>query len=141
MAVPAPSFVLHIRIGGDRMIQIYEDYYLDADTQQFILTKKRVSKPSEKNNVEGGKVYFTAIGYYQRIEGIFDRVVRECEKDCIMSESVVTFKDLIDRMSGIVGTLSGLIHEFETVTYKDAHSKGNDNDGVFEEVFESEDEE
>lgn len=105
------------------MIHIFGDYYLTADNNNFILTKKCVSTPNQKNDFQGGKVRYENIGYYQRMSAIYDRIVRECEKDIIMYEEVETLRDFIDKMSGVIGMLEGTIREFERVTIKDVSSK------------------
>lgn len=119
MAVSDSDACVCVWIGGNAMIQIYGDYYLSADSLQFILMRKIVAAPSASNKFVGGNVSYKAVGYFQRMEKVFERVATECEKDILQDENVKTITDFIDRTSGIIGTLEGIIHRFENVKHTD----------------------
>ena len=97
------------------MIQLFEDYFLDADPNNFKLVRKRQVREDKRKDENKDKDVFTVIGYYQSLDGLYKRLVRECEKDVIMSENVRTLADFISRMSGIVGCLEEATKKFETI--------------------------
>lgn len=108
------------------MIQIYNDYYLAADSMQFILLKKTYTKPTFLNNYQGGTIKFEKIGYYKYLYSVYESIVRDCERNALQDENVSSFRDFLAMMSGIIGTLEGTVKELERVKKSQLQLKVDD---------------
>lgn len=97
------------------MVHLFKEYYLDADANNFRLVKRREVDISKRKEENKNKETYVIIGFYQSIGGLYNRLVRECEKDIIMDENVKTVADFIARMSGLVGNLEGTLKVLETI--------------------------
>ena len=97
------------------MIQLYEDYYLDSDSYNFRLVKKRKPKEDKRKEENKDKDALTIIGYFQSLDNLYERLIRECEKEAIADENVKTLKDFVMSMSGVLGMMAGAIKQFESI--------------------------
>ena len=92
------------------MIQLYKDYYLDADANCFMLKQKKVLV-NQKTKEEYDN--FTTLGYYSSLAGLYRGFIREAEREAIMDGEVQTFADFIEKMHDVFSTLHNNIMALE----------------------------
>lgn len=73
------------------MVQVYKDYYIDADPLQYTLERKKVRESGEN----AGSDYFIVIGYFTRLDFLFNRLLEQVGRDAIMDENTKTVKDVL----------------------------------------------
>ena len=79
------------------------------------LVKKRKPDAKKRKEENKDKDAFETVGYYQSLDNLYERLIRECERDSIKDENVKTLKDFVMSMSGLMGMLSGTVKLFETI--------------------------
>ena len=94
------------------MINIYNNYYICADDNNFMLKRKIVNKKKDT-----GEEYdsFKTLGYFTSLHGVYSYFVREVEKDILSSEDVTTLHDFIRQMDEVISELSYTIRELESL--------------------------
>lgn len=110
------------------MIQIYKDFYLGATSTCFVLMQQKVVEPSHLNHFKGGNVKYDTIGYYTKIESIYQRIVRTIEKDLLQDEEIKTLKDFIQKMCSIISEIEQTVHQFERIKVADIRASGQDDE-------------
>lgn len=92
------------------MINLYGDYFIDADENNFMLRKKILSKKKDSDEVTER---FVPVGYFSSIDRAYAFFVREIEKDIIMDENTTCLRDFITKMNEIISHLTFTIKEYE----------------------------
>jgi len=98
------------------MIQLYGEYYLSADDNNYILLKKY--PPQKRKPVEDGKEIEDVvkyIGYYQSLCKMYERLVKALARDTIQEESVKSFEDFIKYMDEKIASVKENVEKFESI--------------------------
>lgn len=93
------------------MINLYKDYYIDADENNFVLKKKIFGKTKTGEERET----FRPEGYFASMSGLYAFFVREVEKEVISSESVTTIHDFIEKMNDVIEELKYFTKRLEDI--------------------------
>lgn len=93
------------------MINLYKDYYIDADENNFVLKKKVFGKTKTGEERET----FRPEGYFASMSGLYAFFVREVEKEVISSESVTTIHDFIEKMNDVIEELKYFTKRLEDI--------------------------
>ena len=102
------------------MINIYNNYYISADDNSFMLKRKIVNKKKDT-----GEEYdsFKTLGYFTSLHGVYSYFVREVEKDILSSEDVTTLHDFIGQMDEVISDLTYTIRQFESLEFAKKRAK------------------
>lgn len=94
------------------MINIYNNYYICADDNSFMLKRKIVNKKKDT-----GEEYdsFKTLGYFTSLHGVYSYFVREVEKDILSSEDVTTIHDFIEKMNDVIEELKYFTKRLEDI--------------------------
>jgi hypothetical protein len=105
------------------MIQIYKDFFIDADANCFMLREKK-TLTNKKTQEEYDN--FTTLGYYSSLAGLYRGFIRVVERDAIMDERVQTLGDFIESMDDLFSALHNIISALEDLksVYKDDEDDG-----------------
>lgn len=88
------------------MIIINEDYRIKADSQNFILCKKRIV--DDKKSKDFGKEVWDNVGYYGTISNALGGFVKKATRDFVSKEKKQDIRDVIkevDRLDKIIEKL------------------------------------
>lgn len=92
------------------MINIYKDYYIGADANNFTLFKKTLSR----KRATGEEYYsFEALAWFTTLNGAYAYFVKEVERGILSEEKVITIGEFIERMDVVIAELNNTIKSFE----------------------------
>lgn len=92
------------------MINIYKDYYIDADENNFVLKKKILSTKKDTGEVRDK---YVPLGYFSSLDRAYAFFVRDVERDVIMDTTVTTLVQFISAMNEVIASLTFNIKELE----------------------------
>lgn len=76
------------------MIQINDRFYINADTNCYMLQEKVIIQDETSKNY--GKEQFRILGYYTTIEGCLQGLLKTTTREFISKETKNNLKDLMD---------------------------------------------
>ena len=96
------------------MINIYNNYYICADDNSFMLKRKIVNKKKDT-----GEEYdsFKTLGYFTSLHGVYSYFVREVEKDILSDDTVTSLHDFLGKMDEVISDLTYVIRELESLEF------------------------
>lgn len=102
------------------MINIYRDYYIGADANNFTLFKRTLSR----KRATGEEYYsFEALAWFTTLNGAYAYFVKEVERGILSEETVITIGEFIERMDGVIAELTYTINSFANLSNRDKYSK------------------
>ena len=97
------------------MINIYKDYYIDADDNNFVLRKKILSTRKDTGEVRDK---YVPLGYFSSLDRVYSFFIREVERETIMEDTTVTtLVQFISAMNEVIASLTFNIKELEDLKY------------------------
>ena len=94
------------------MIQIYKDFFIDADSNCFMLKKRtKLKKRTSQEEYDS----FQTLGYYSSIDGVYKGFVRVVGRETILDEDVKTIEDFIEKMNDVLSTLHYTVNLLESL--------------------------
>ena len=87
------------------MIHLAGDYYLSADSKNFILNVKKIRGEKSKTP---GKVVYKEIGFYGKLLHLLDGLAKHMALDLLTSDELTTINTLRRRLIDIEETLAGM---------------------------------
>lgn len=99
------------------MVQVYKDYYIDADPLQYTLERRKVTETGDNK----GKEYFIVIGYYTRLDYLFNRLLEQVGRDAIMDENTKTLKDVLMLMKETTDYIKSIFDDLRVKIDEDRH--------------------
>ena len=102
------------------MINIYKDYYIGADSNNFTLFKRTLSR----KRATGEEYYsFDALAWFTTLNGAYAYFVKEVERGILSEETIITIGEFIERMDGVIAELTYTINSFANLSNRDKYSK------------------
>ena len=102
------------------MINIYKDYYIGADSNNFTLFKRTLSR----KRATGEEYYsFEALAWFTTLNGAYAYFVKEVEREILSEETVITIGEFIERMDSVIAELTYTINSFANLSNRDKYSK------------------
>ena len=98
------------------MIQIYKNYYLDADAYSFQLRRKT-------NEIKKGKPVYDIVGYVSSIDGVYRLLIRELERRELCEKEVKTFEEFAKGLEEPLAVLTETFRRLETLNRGDIASE------------------
>lgn len=81
------------------MIKINEKYFIDADSKNYILKEKGIIKDEKSENC--GKEFFKDLGYFRKLENVFDYMFELNVKEYIGKNNTKTVEQLLNKIKRI----------------------------------------
>ena len=94
------------------MINIYKNYYIDADSNCFILKKRYVGKKKDSNEEYNT---YQNLGYFSSMGGLYSYFIREIERDAVQDETITTIHGFVERMKDVIVELKYFTHRLEDI--------------------------
>ena len=94
------------------MIQIYKDFFIDADANCFMLKERKVLRNRESKEEYD---HFSTHGYYASIDGVYKGFIREVEREALLDEGVKTWENFIEKMNDEFATLHYTVSSLESI--------------------------
>lgn len=81
------------------MIKITEKYFIDADSKNYILKEKSIIKDEKSENC--GKEFFKDLGYFRKLENVFDYIFELNIKEYIGKSNNKTVEQLLNKIKRV----------------------------------------
>lgn len=104
-------------------VRIADDWYIGADTMNFLLARKRVVGGSGKAKQENvGKEYYEVAGYYSSLSGLLSGLYKQIALEALAEGGLKTLDDYVTRLDERLSRVERLeqeairrMHEFAGV--------------------------
>jgi hypothetical protein len=92
------------------MIKLINNYYIDADSYQYILKQMVKRTKKEDNSTYEAEI---TIGYFSNIPALIKNCLNQCIKDKVSTNKITNLKDLADQIQSIYNELNSMLNPLD----------------------------